>query len=114
MVGGDYTPRNLACLKPHGRLVLIALLNGAKTTIDLVPFLMKRVHMTGSTLRGRDVDFKAALAQVIHQRVWPLVETGLVRPVIDSTFPLSKAADAHRRMEADLHIGKILLTMDKD
>jgi NADPH2:quinone reductase len=113
MVAGDYTPRNLSCLKPDGRLVLIALLNGPKTSIDLVPFLLKRVHLTGSTLRARDNAFKGALADALKVKVWPMLAAGLVRPIIDKTYPLAEAAEAHRRMEASLHVGKIILTVDK-
>lgn len=109
MVGGDYIARNIACLAPDGRLVNIAFLQGAKAEVNFMPVMLKRLTLTGSTLRPRPVAFKGAIAAKLRQHVWPLIEAGRVRPVIDSTFPLIRAADAHRRMESSAHIGKIVL-----
>jgi putative PIG3 family NAD(P)H quinone oxidoreductase len=111
MVGGDYLPRNLACLAVEGRLVQIAAQRGARTELDLVAVMQKRLTLTGSTLRPRPVAEKAAIARALHERVWPLLETGRVRPVIHATFPLEQAAEAHRLMESGRHIGKIVLTV---
>ncbi|TAK98117.1 MAG: NAD(P)H-quinone oxidoreductase [Rhodospirillaceae bacterium] len=111
MVGGDYIARNIACLKPDGRLVSIAFLQGSKVTVDLMPVMLKRLHLTGSTLRPRDVAFKGALAEALRSKVWPMLAKGVVAPILDRTFPLAEAAAAHQRMEASLHIGKIILTI---
>ncbi|RMF16459.1 MAG: NAD(P)H-quinone oxidoreductase [Alphaproteobacteria bacterium] len=109
MVGGDYIPRNIACLAEDGRHVSIAFLRGPKAEVNFVPVMRRRLTLTGSTLRPRPLAFKAALAQEIERLVWPLIEAGRIRPVIDSRFPLERAADAHRRMESGEHVGKILL-----
>src|SRR5262249_13169310 len=109
MVGGDYIPRNLACLAVEGRLVQIAFLSGSKQEIDILPLMMKRLTLTGSTLRPRTVAQKGAIAAALKARVWPLLEAGTVAPVIHTTFPLARAADAHRLMESSAHIGKIVL-----
>ena len=109
MVGGDYTARNIACLKPDGRLVNIAFLGGAKVEIDLTPIMVKRLTLTGSTLRPRDDAFKTRLAVAIKAKAWPILEAGRFKPVINATFPLAQAADAHRLMESSVHIGKIVL-----
>ena len=109
MIGGDYLPRNLKCMAPDGRLALIAIQNGGKSEINLASVLMKRLTITGSTLRPRSDDFKAKLAQSLRQQVWPLLEAGKVKPVIDSVFPLAQAAAAHERMQSSQHIGKIIL-----
>lgn len=109
IIGGDYLQRNIKCLAEEGRLVQIAVQNGPKTEINLLPFLLKRITLTGSTLRARDVQFKRAIAEKLLQNVWPLLEKQIVKPVIDSTFPLKKAYSAHQRMENNEHIGKILL-----
>lgn len=109
MVGGDYLGRNLQCLLDDGRLAIIALQRGVKAEIDLAQVLVRRLTVTGSTLRPRSPEFKALIAEELRRNVWPLLEEGAVRPVIDSTFPLACAADAHRRMEAGEHIGKIVL-----
>jgi putative PIG3 family NAD(P)H quinone oxidoreductase len=111
MVGGDYTPRNLACLAVEGRLVQIAVQRGARAELDLLAVMQKRLTITGSTLRPRPVAEKAAIARALRARVWPLIERGLVNPVIDRTFPLERAADAHRLMESGAHVGKIVLTV---
>ena len=110
MVGGDYVARNLACLAVEGRLVQIAFLKGSKVELNLMPLMLKRQTLTGSTLRPRSVAQKAAIAQALKERVWPLLEAGTVGPVIHRTFPLRQAADAHRLMESGTHIGKIVLT----
>jgi len=110
MVGGDYFPRNIELLKLEGRLVQIALLGGATSEINLQRIMVKRLTVTGSTLRPRTVAQKAEIARAIRQHVLPLLDSGAVRPVMDSTFPLRQAVDAHRRIEAD-HVGKIVLTL---
>lgn len=110
MIGGDYVPRNLACLAEQGRHVSIAAQRGAKAEIPLWPIMAKRLTLTGSLLRPRSVEFKSSVADDLRQ-VWPHLEAGHIRPVIDSTFPLSRAADAHRRMESSQHVGKIVLTI---
>ena len=111
MVGGDYTKDNIACAAEDGRIVQIAFLKGPRVQIDLAPLMMKRLTLTGSTLRPRPLDFKARLARELEQRVWPLIESGAVRIPIDQAFPLSEAAEAHRRMESGAHMGKIVLTV---
>ncbi|MEE2566551.1 NAD(P)H-quinone oxidoreductase [Hyphobacterium marinum] len=111
MVGGDYTARNIAVLNPGGRLVNIAFLKGSKVEIDLMPVMLKRLTLTGSTLRARPVAEKARLAAAIRQTVWPWIAAGKLEPVIDSVFPLERAADAHSRIEDGDHMGKILLTV---
>jgi putative PIG3 family NAD(P)H quinone oxidoreductase len=111
MIGGDYLPRNLLCLAEEGRHVSIAVQRGPKAELPIWQVMAKRLTLTGSTLRARDAAFKAALAEELRREVWPHLEEGTIRPVIDSTFPLAAAADAHRRMESGLHIGKIVLTV---
>lgn len=111
MVGGDYLSRNIDCLAPDGRHVTIAFLRGPKAEINLAPVMLKRLTLTGSTLRARSVAQKGALAAAVRAHVWPLVEAGRVRPVIHATFPLEQAASAHRLMESSGHIGKIVLTI---
>ncbi|WP_211095160.1 NAD(P)H-quinone oxidoreductase [Sphingomonas olei] len=111
MVGGDYVARNLKCLAPDGRHVSIAVQGGAKATIPIFEVMMKRLTLTGSTLRARDNAFKAMVADELARNVWPHVEAGRLKPVMDKAFPLEQAADAHRRMEAGDHVGKIVLTM---
>jgi NADPH:quinone reductase-like Zn-dependent oxidoreductase len=109
MVGGDYLPRNLDVLAMDGRLVQIAVLGGAKATLNLITMMQRRLTLTGSTLRARPVSEKGAIATALRARVWPLLESGAVRPVIHATFPLRSAADAHRVMESGAHIGKLVL-----
>ena len=109
MVGGDYLARNLELLATEGRLVQIAFMAGAKVEVDLMAVMRKRLTITGSTLRARPVEDKAAIARAVRARVWPLIEAGAIVPVIDSVFPLAEAAQAHRRMEAGGHVGKIVL-----
>jgi len=111
MVGGDYVAQNIACLKPDGRLVNIAFLEGSKVAIDLMPVMLKRLHLTGSTMRSRDIVFKGAIAQCLRTQVWPLLARGEVAPILDRAFPLAQAAEAHRRMESSAHIGKIVLVI---
>jgi NADPH:quinone reductase len=111
MVGGDYVPRNLACLSDDGRHVTIAVQRGISAEINIAAVMMKRLTLTGSTLRARPVAFKSLVADELHRVVWPLVEKGKLKPVIDATFPLAEAAAAHARMEAGDHVGKIVLTV---
>ncbi len=111
MVGGDYVPKNLDCLAEDGRHVSIAAQRGASVEIPIWDVMRKRLTLTGSTLRARSAEFKAALADELRREVWPHLEAGRIRPAIDSTFPLDKAADAHRRMEAGDHVGKIILVV---
>ena len=109
MVGGDYVPRNLQALGDDGRHVSIAFQRGAKAEIPIADVMRRRLTLTGSTLRPRPVEFKTMVASEIVHTVWPYVEGGRLRPVIDSTFPLSRAAEAHARMESGEHVGKIVL-----
>ena len=109
MVGGDYLPRNLGCLAEEGRHVSIAVQRGATAELNIASVMMRRLTLTGSTLRARSVGFKSLLADEIFRTVWPHVAEGRLRPVIDSSFPLAQAADAHRRMESSDHVGKIVL-----
>jgi putative PIG3 family NAD(P)H quinone oxidoreductase len=109
MVAGAYTQRNLDCLAEDGRLVTIAVLGGARATIDMAGVMVRRQTLTGSTLRGRSNEFKTLLADEIARTVWPLVGEGALRPAIDRIYPLSAAAAAHARMEAGEHVGKIVL-----
>ena len=111
MVGGAFTPKNVAVAKPGGRIVQIAILGGAKAEVDLGLIMRKRLVLTGSTLRPRDADEKARLARGVEQTVWPWIEAGQVRPILDSTFPLAEAAKAHARIDAADHLGKIVLTV---
>ncbi|MCW8915234.1 MAG: NAD(P)H-quinone oxidoreductase [Magnetovibrio sp.] len=112
MVGGDYVSRNIKSLAPDGRLVNIAFLQGSKVEIDLMPVMLKRLILTGSTLRARDPGFKAAIADNLKKTVWPLLENGAIKPVVFKTFPLDQAVEAHKLMESSQHIGKIVLTME--
>jgi len=109
MVGGSYTPRNLKLLAKEGRLVQIAILGGPKTEINWIPVMLRRLTLTGSTLRSRPIAVKAAIAKALQEKVWPLVDSGKIRPVIHATFPLEEAAEAHRVMEEGHHIGKLVL-----
>ena len=109
MVGGDYVPRNLKALADEGRHVSIAHQRGAKAEILIPDVMRRRLTLTGSTLRPRSVEFKTMVADEIAKTVWPYVEGGRLKPVIDSVFPLTQAAEAHARMEADVHVGKIVL-----
>ncbi len=109
MVGGDYVPRELASLANDGRLSLIAFLGGTKASLDLSDILRRRLTITGSALRPRTVEFKAGVAQSLREKVWPLIESGKIRPVIYKTFALEEAAAAHSLMESSEHVGKIML-----
>lgn len=111
MVGGDYVAREISCLADDGRLVFIALLGGGKATVNMGPVLIRRLTITGSTLRPRPVAFKAAIAAKLREHVWPLIEAGKIKPVIYQSFPLEEAAQAHALMETSTHIGKIMLTV---
>jgi len=110
MVGGDYIARNLRALTVEGRLCYIAFLGGSKAEVDFLPLMLKRITLTGSTLRARDVAFKAAIAENLRQRIWPKIEAGEIKPVLAARFALEQAAQAHALMESSQHIGKIVLT----
>ncbi len=110
MVGGGYIQRNISVLAPDGRLCHIAFLGGSKAEVDFLPMMLKRITISGSTLRTRSVEFKGAIARNLKDKVWPLVEAGKVKPVVHETFALTEAAAAHRLMESSRHIGKIVLT----
>lgn len=112
MIGGDYLPRNLKCLATGGRLKQIGIQNGAKSDINLWQLMVKRLTITGSTLRGRDDTFKSHIARRLYETVWPLLESGRIAPVIDSVFPLTNAEQAHARMASNQHIGKIILEIE--
>ena len=109
MIGGPYFPKNICLLADEGRLVQIALMQGSKAEVDFRSLLLKRVTLTGSTLRPRSVEQKTEIAKALRKNVWPLLDTGTVRPIIHQTFPLTQAAEAHSLMESSAHIGKILL-----
>ena len=111
MVGGDYVPKELKLLAEEGRLVFIAFLRGHKSELDINEVMRRRLTVTGSTLRPRSVEFKGYLARNLREKIWPLVESGKIKPEIYKTFPLQAAADAHRLMESSEHIGKIVLTV---
>ena len=110
MVGGDYVAKELKCLADEGRLVFIAILGGAKAELDILQ-VMRRLTITGSTLRPRSTEFKGAIAASLREKIWPLIEAGRIKPVVYRTFPLEQAAEAHRLMESSQHIGKIVLTL---
>lgn len=109
MVGGEYIPRNIKALADDGRLVMIAFLGGAKADLNFAQIMMRRLVVTGSTLRPQSDAAKARIAAELRARLWPLIETGAVRPLVDSCYPLADAAEAHRHMEGSSHIGKIML-----
>jgi putative PIG3 family NAD(P)H quinone oxidoreductase len=111
MVGGDYIPRDIKALAPDGRLVFIAFLGGSTAEVNFLPMMIKRLTLTGSTLRIRPIGFKAAIAQQLETKVWPLIAQGQIRPVMHQRFPLAEAAQAHGLMESSTHIGKIVLTI---
>jgi putative PIG3 family NAD(P)H quinone oxidoreductase len=110
MVGGDYIARDIKALAPEGRLVFIAFLHGPKAEVNFLPVMLKRLTVTGSTLRARDVAFKADIAQKLQRDVWPLLSEGRMRVLVHETFKLEEAAQAHALMESSKHIGKIVLT----
>jgi putative PIG3 family NAD(P)H quinone oxidoreductase len=109
MVGGDYTQRNFSAAAKDGRIVNIAFLNGSNVQLDLMPLMLKRLTLTGSTLRAQSPVAKAQIAQQLKQHVWPLLDAKTIKPVLDSVFPLAEVAKAHERMESNQHIGKIVL-----
>lgn len=111
MVGGSYIARNYEAASPQGRIVQIAFMEGSKVQIDYMRLMLKRLSHMGSTLRSRPKAEKAAIAASLAQKVWPLIEAGKVKPVMDQTFPLEDASKAHARMETSAHIGKIMLTV---
>jgi NADPH:quinone reductase-like Zn-dependent oxidoreductase len=111
MVGGGYIARNIQAAARDGRIVNIAYLQGSKAEIDFMPVMLKRLTLTGSTLRIRSVAEKAEIARALQDRIWPLIEAGKIRPQIFRTFPLAEAAQSHALMESSAHIGKIVLTV---
>ncbi|MCX5580139.1 NAD(P)H-quinone oxidoreductase [Kaistia terrae] len=111
MVGGDYIERNFSAAAFDGHIAQIAFLNGPIADVNFTRLLVKRLTLTGSTLRPRSVAFKAGIAAALREKVWPLLEKRQILPRIDATYPLAQAAEAHRRMEASSHIGKIVLTL---
>lgn len=112
MVGGEYTPRNLELLAVEGRLVQIGFFKKPTVSIDLMHVMRNRLTITGSTLRPRTPAQKGAIARALEQNVWPLIERGEVRPIVDTVFPLAQAAEAHRLMEAGTFVGKIVLNVE--
>ena len=110
MVGGDYIERNYEAAAVEGRIVQIAFLRGAEAEVNFTRLMLKRLTHTGSTLRARDVAFKAAIARALEEHVWPLLEAGKIKPIIHATFPLTDAAKGHELMESSTHMGKIMLT----
>lgn len=111
MVGGDYVPRNIACLAEEGRHVSIAFQRGVKAEVNVMDIMRRRLTLTGSTLRPRSVAFKGLVADELARTVWPHVAEGRLKPVMDRVFPLAEAAEAHRRMESGGHVGKIVLVV---
>ena len=109
MVAGDLLPRNLAALRVNGRVVVIAVQGGAKAEINVAQLMVRRLTLAGSTLRPRDADEKARLARAVEETVWPWLARGLVKPIVDRTFPLVEAAAAHAYLEAGDHVGKVML-----
>jgi NADPH2:quinone reductase len=111
MVGGDYVDRNIQVAARDGRIVNIAYLQGANVQVNMLPVMLKRLTLTGSTLRPQPPQVKAAIAGALEANVWPLIASGKIKPVLAATFPLQQVADAHRLMESSEHIGKIVLTL---
>jgi putative PIG3 family NAD(P)H quinone oxidoreductase len=111
IIGGDYLPRNIECLRLHGRLLQIGLIGGSKSHLNLRPVLQHRLTITGSTLRPRSVEEKGAIAREIEEQVWPLIERGEVRPAVHAAFPLREAGKAHRLLESGEVVGKLVLTV---
>lgn len=110
MIGGDYMPGNIDSLAVEGRLVMINAMNGREVQLDLGKVMAKRLIITGSILRSRDTAFKAAIAQNLEQKIWPLLSSGKIRPIVYKTFDASEAVEAHKLMESSTHTGKIVLT----
>ncbi len=113
MVGGDYIQRDISSLGTDGRLCFIAFLSGSQANVNFMPVMLKRLKITGSTLRARSRAFKAQISQNLTEKVWPLIEDGKLGPLIYKTLPLDKAAEAHKLMESSKHIGKIVLKLEK-
>lgn len=113
IVGGDYVARSIDALAVEGRYVCIGFVRGATATVNFFPVMTKRLTLTGSTLRARPVSYKKAVAEQLMARVWPLLDEGRIRPVVHETFPLAHAAAAHRLMESNQHVGKIVLTVSE-
>ena len=113
MVGGDYTQKNLSLLQPKGRLVNINAMKSKEVTIDLWDVISKNLRLTGSLLKPQPLSIKAKIAKEIKNTVWPLLHSGKIKPIIDQTFPLEKAAEAHKLMESSDHIGKIILEVNR-
>jgi NADPH2:quinone reductase len=111
MVGGDYIQRNFSAAAKDGRIVNIAFLNGSKVTIDFMPLMLKRLSLTGSTLRAQSAQAKATIACELEEKIWPLLENKTINPLIDSVFTFNEVAAAHQHMESNQHIGKIILDM---
>jgi len=111
MVAGDYVMKNIRLLAPEGRLVFIAFLHGSKAEVDFNRVMRNRLKIMGTTLRPQSVEAKGAIAAKLKERVWPLIEAGTIRPIIDSRFPLAEATEGHALMESSRHVGKILLTV---
>ena len=111
MVTGTYLQREIDCLADDGRIVVIAIMGGSKSEVNTGQILRRRLTVTGSTLRPRPVAFKRQIAKELHEHVWPLLNSGKLKPVIYKTFSLEQAADAHRLMESSEHVGKIILTV---
>lgn len=114
MVGGDYIAKNIRTLAFQGRMVSIAFLRGSKVEVDLMPVMLKQLVLTGSTLRSQPIANKARIARGLHDKVWPLLDSGAVKPIIHSILPLEQAAAGHRLMESNTHIGKIILATNTD
>ena len=112
MIGGDYFEKNIDLLNQEGRLVNIAFLKGNSVKLDLSKLMMKRINLTGSTLRPRTTEFKSKIAEELRETVWPLLDSQKIRVHVDSIFPLEKFKDAHVRMENGNHLGKIILSLD--
>ena len=111
IIGGDYLPRNLKCMAIEGRLVQIALQHGPKVEMNLLPVMLKRLTVTGSTLRPRSIEEKAQIGKALLDQVWPMLDKGVVKPLVHARFTLAEAAGGHRMMEASKHIGKIVMTL---
>jgi NADPH:quinone reductase-like Zn-dependent oxidoreductase len=112
IIGGDYVARNIASLARDGRLINIAFRKGSKVEIDLMPVMLKRLTVTGSTLRVQSVERKGQIAAALKECIWPLIAAGAIKPLIHAKLPLARAGDAHRMMEDSVHVGKIVLTTD--
>ena len=109
IVGGDYIARNIRAAAPDARIIQLAFNKGSKIEIDLMPIMLKRLVYTGSTLRSRPDAFKTEIVRQLHEKVWPLIAKGTIKPLLYKTFSLAQAAEAHRLMESATHIGKIIL-----